>query len=201
MIEERDIILRLHKDDTNAFDILYWKYQHPLYRNALKLTKDDQAASDILQEVFKILWEKRHTIKPEQSVGGWLFVISVNLSVNYQRQKLQEISIHKTVEHPTITNENEDADLYQFKCSLMDKAVQKLSPQKQKVFTLCKLNGKSYNETADILNISKHTVKEYLSYSMSSIKEFVKKHSGDWRITNVMVLSSGFSFLDSIRIT
>lgn len=178
MIEDRELVLGLKKNETQAFDSLYWKYHQAIYRNALKLTKDEQVASDILQEVFCSLWEKRQTIDPEQSVSGWLFVLSFNQSVSFQRKKLRE-SITIEMEH----NETDiEGEVYQFKYTLMQKAVEQLSPQKQKVFTLCKLYGKTYEETAGILNISKHTVKEYLSGSMVSIKEFIKQNAANWRI-------------------
>ncbi|MEJ6980116.1 sigma-70 family RNA polymerase sigma factor [Pedobacter sp. P351] len=193
MSADRDLVLRIQENDTHAFDTIYWKYHKGLYKNALKLTKDEQAASDILQEVFTILWEKRHSIKQEQSLSGWLFVISFNQSVNFQRQKLRALTLCNTTESVNNSEEEEDSELFECKYLLMQKAVETLSPQKQKVFTLCKIQGKSYEETADILNISKHTVKEYLSYSMISIKEFVKKHSGEWRTTSLIVL---FSFLE-----
>lgn len=188
MSEDKHLISRLRENDTHAFDMLYWKYHQAIYKNALKLTKDEEAASDILQEVFSTLWEKRHTINQDQFVSGWLFVISFNQSINFQRQKLRDTEACNQVEY---FHHEDDGENTEFKYLLMQKAVGQLSPQKQKVFTLCKLDGKSYDQTAVILNISKHTVKEYLSTSMISIKEYVKKHYGLRRTTGFMLFFAG----------
>src|SRR3954466_9499324 len=87
---DSELIVQLQQSQIMAFDALYWKYHEPVYRNILKFTKDTVAAEDILQEVFTRLWEKRATIKSDQSVAGWLFVVSFNLSVNHTRKKLRE---------------------------------------------------------------------------------------------------------------
>lgn len=184
MSAELEIILKLQENNTQAFDIIYWKYHKAIYRNILKLTKDEVVASDILQEVFCILWEKRHQIKAEKGIGNWLFVISFNESINFQRKKIRESTAYKT-EALTVEQDLESSDLYQSQYGLMCEAVEKLSPQKQRVFTLCKLDGKSYDEAASILNISKHTVKEYLSHSMAFVKDFVKKNSANWNTTGL----------------
>jgi RNA polymerase sigma-70 factor (ECF subfamily) len=56
--------------------------------------------------------------------------------------------------------------------NILEKAIALLSPQKRKVFELCKLQGRTYEEASAEMGISKHTVKEYLSGAMASIKEY-----------------------------
>jgi RNA polymerase sigma-70 factor (ECF subfamily) len=60
--------------------------------------------------------------------------------------------------------------------SILEKAIEQLSPQKRRVFELCKLQRRTYAEVADELQISKHTVKEYLSGAVISIKNYVKQY-------------------------
>lgn len=174
---DRELILKLQNNDQKAFDTLYWKYHKAIYQNALKITKNEDAAADVMQEVFSILWEKRFSIRQEQFVSGWLFVICFNQSVNFQRKKIRDSVIYGHAQELSTEDEN---DGYDFRYSLIQKAIEQLSPQKQKVFILCKFDGKSYDETAGILGISKHTVKEYLGYAMISVKDYVKKNSGAW---------------------
>jgi RNA polymerase sigma-70 factor (ECF subfamily) len=60
---------------------------------------------------------------------------------------------------------------------LLEKAIEQLSPQKRRIINLCKLEGKTYEEAAAELNISRHTVKEYLSAAMASLNDYVRKHA------------------------
>ena len=176
---DSELIVRLQQSQVMAFDALYWKYHEPVYRNILKFTKDPVAAEDILQEVFARLWEKRLAINSDQSVAGWLFVVSFNLSVNHTRKRLREQTVHKKLF--AVTPENEflsvGPQVYEEQYRLMKQAIDQLSPQKRKIVTLCKLEGKTYEEAAGELNISRNTVKEHLSAAMVNLNEYVRKNA------------------------
>lgn len=172
-----DLVIRLHDDDIKAFDALYCKYHQALYANILKLTKNPEAAQDILQDVFCVLWEKRVSIDDQQSVSGWLFVLSFNRSVNYLRKKVRESTAKGSITTLGVSDED-GPNVLEDQYHLLESAILQLSPQKRKVFTLCKLEGKSYDAATKEMNISKHTVKEYLSSAMASVKSFIKEHKG-----------------------
>jgi len=171
-----ELIERLQQDDVGAFDTLYWQYHEVVYRNILKFTKDPVVAEDILQEVFIKLWEKRSTIKAEHSVAGWLFVISFNLSVNHTRKRLREQVLQKKLAIAEQDNSIQTGTIvYEEQYLLLESAIEQLSPQKRKVVTLCKLEGKTYEEAAGELKISRNTVKEHLQAAMINLNEYIRK--------------------------
>ncbi|HEY8919754.1 MAG TPA: sigma-70 family RNA polymerase sigma factor [Chitinophaga sp.] len=170
---EREFILRLRSGDINAFDSLYHAYHGLVYANIFKLTRDENATKDILQEVFICLWEKRRMISPEKDVCGWLFVVSYNKSLTWLKRSLRTAAVYARANEQPAESEN---GYYEAQMQLLKEAIGQLSPQKRKVFELCKIHGKSYDETARELQLSKHTVKEYLSASLACIKEYVRKH-------------------------
>lgn len=158
-----------------AFDELYWKYQKAVYQNILKLIKDTVKSEDILQEVFIGLWEKRESIDSSRSVAGWLFVSSYNRSINALKKKLKESLAFKNFQQPDITATDEE-DISDLQLQVLENAISHLSVQKRRAFELCKMKGKSYEETASEMHISKHTVKEYLSDANTFIKDYVRQH-------------------------
>lgn len=170
---EKEFILRLRTGDIDAFDTLYHAWHSRVYANIFKLTGDENATKDILQEVFISLWEKRLTIHPDKDIAGWLFVVSYNKSLTWLKKSLRAANAYAKASEQPAESEN---GVYEAKIQLVKEAIGQLSPQKRKVFELCKLHGKSYDETARELHISKHTVKEYLSASLVCIKEYVRKH-------------------------
>jgi RNA polymerase sigma-70 factor (ECF subfamily) len=186
-----DLALRLRNDDINAFNTLYWEYHAAVYANALKLIKDPAIAEDIVQEVFVTLWGKRHTIDPELDIAGWLFVISHNKTVDQLKRKLRytlaqkNLSIFKE-DHSIIIN----TDLKEEQLCAIERAMDQLSPQKRKVFELCKVQGRTYKKAAEELHISKYTVKEYLSEALVSIKKYVGEHP---RQTGIVIYFLVFS--------
>jgi len=173
---DKELIKRLHHDDMNAFDTIYLKYHQPLYSNILKLSKDAAASKDLLQEVFITLWEKRLTLDENKPVANWLFTVSYNKSVNYLKQVLRESVRLKDFNEKVEADEEKETCLREIRLCMIENAVKNLSPQKSRVFDLCKLQGKTYDETAKELNISKHTVKEYLVEAIINIKDYIKQH-------------------------
>jgi len=173
----KDLASRLRKDDINAFNTLYWEYHAAVYANALKLIKDPVIAEDIVQEVFVTVWGKRHTIDPEQDLVGWLFVISYHKTIDQLKRKLKETLAHKNIsisieDHSILVN----ADLKEEQLTTIEEAMDQLSPQKRKVFELCKVQGRTYKKAAEELHISKYTVKEYLSEALVSIRKYIGEH-------------------------
>ena len=172
-----DLASRLRNDDINAFNTLYWEYHAAVYANALKLIKDPVIAEDIVQEVFVTVWGKRHTIDPEQDFAGWLFVISYHKTVDQLKRKLKDALAHKKI---SISIEDQsilvNADLKEEQLTAIEKAMDQLSPQKRKVFEICKMQGRTYKKAAEELHISKYTVKEYLSEALVSIRKYIGEH-------------------------
>ncbi|SFE06593.1 RNA polymerase sigma-70 factor, ECF subfamily [Chitinophaga sp. CF118] len=176
--QDAELVVRLQQDEVSAFDTLYWKYHQAVYRNIFKFVKEQIVTEDILQEVFAKLWEKRKEINPSQSVAGWLFVISFNLSVDYVRKRLREQTIHKELLNLDV-DDNYSLDrknLYEEQYQLLEKAIAQLSPKKRKIVTLCKLEGKTYDEVAEELKISRNTVKEHLSIAMVKLNDYIQKN-------------------------
>lgn len=172
-----DLASRLRNDDIDAFNSLYWEYHAAVYANALKLIKDPVIAEDIVQEVFVTLWSKRHTIDPEQDIAGWLFVISHHKTVDQLKRKLKQALVKKDSsifreDHSIIVN----TDLKEEQLCAIEEAMGRLSPQKRKVFELCKVQGRTYKKAAEEMHISKYTVKEYLSEALVSIKKYIGEH-------------------------
>lgn len=170
------LVVKMRAGDVSAFDSLYWRYYQVVYRNILKLTKDPLVSEDILQEVFIRLWEKRQDINFEQPVVNWIFVISFNLSIDYTRKKLREQELHRKLLLDTNAIP-QNGSVYEDYYLLLKRAIEQLSPQKQRIVKLCKLEGMTYEEAAAEMKISRHTVKEYLSAAMASLSEYVRQHA------------------------
>lgn len=171
-----DLASRLRQDDIGAFNKIYWNYHNAVYANTLKLTRDTAIAEDIVQEVFVTLWEKRHKIDTEQDLAGWLFVVSHHKAIDHLKRKLRHALAEKILQEVMEDQNAIEADLTEEQLTIIEKAVDQLSPQKRKVFELCKMQRRTYEKAAEELHISKYTVKEYLSEAMISIKKYVGQH-------------------------
>jgi len=182
---------RLTEGDLSAFDAIYNLYYEAVYRNALSVLKDAAAAEDIVQETFLALWQKRETIHKPENIGGWLFVTASNKSLNaFRRQARRRLSAQPVDSLPEIAYIPTDYELADRQLKLLQQAIDSLSPQRRRVFELCKLEGKSYEETAELLHISKNTVKSHMKSASESIREFILRRPSD-----ALVISGLFTFL------
>jgi RNA polymerase sigma factor (sigma-70 family) len=175
-ISIRDLALRLINDDVGAFNTLYWSFHGAIYFNVLRLTKDSRIAEDIVQEVFTCLWEKRHSLDPSLDLSGWLFVVSHHKSISHLKKKLKEARAEAAMSDAVgglVYIEEGEANSQGL---ILEKAIEQLSPQRRKVFELCKVQRRSYEQAAIELRLSKHTVKEYLSGAVNFIKDYIKQH-------------------------
>lgn len=174
--------------DTGAFALIYDKYQRAIYNNICKLIFDEDTAQDILQEVFLRLWQNRQRFKEEHELASWLFTVSYNQSITHIRILLKEKE-HKTsysINSTTIYNEIEVGE--DLKLEVLSEAINKLPSRRKQVFELCKLQGKTYAETAAILGIAPDTVKEQMTAALKFVKSYVLAHySPDSAISVVLI--------------
>ena len=179
-------------EDRRIFDQIYVHYHQIIYANIFKLIKDTTISEDILQDVFFALWENRAKIDPEQSVSAWLFVVSYNRSVSYLRKKLKQGIQYVDSYDPFHAVAEEifpDKRLIEAELNMLAEAINALPPQRQKVFKLCRFEGKSQKETAQLLGLSIESVKDYLKQSENFIKEYIlSKHSSGEMISILLLV-------------
>jgi len=141
----------------------------------MKLTRDTIIAEEVVQDTFVTLWEKRNSIDPERDIAGWLYTVSYNKTINHFREFVKRTEYQQAMlNFADATGENYNM-VIENQWRILEQAVQQLSTQKRKVFELCKLEGKTYEQTAREMGISKYTVKEYLSDAVELIKKYIQQ--------------------------
>lgn len=166
----------LANGNVEAFDSLYKQYRGAIYSNILKLVKSPEYAEDILQEVFVSLWQNRYRMRANQSVSGWLFVVSYNKSLTFLKQKVRAsidyVESYQSYEH-VIPEETVDESAYIAQLHMIEEAVEALPRRKKEVFKLYRFEGKSKEEVASLVGISTDSVKDYLKQSNKAIKDYI----------------------------
>jgi RNA polymerase sigma-70 factor (ECF subfamily) len=181
-IENGILVARLRNSNDAAFQAIYQQYHHAVFANITRIIKRQQEAEDILQDVFIALWEGRFKLTAEQSIPGWLFTTSYYKTLSHIRKTLKQ-SIVPLPDLPLeIAQEEEDGsaeEAYMGKLSVITNAMELLPPRKRTAFQLCRLEGKTYEEVADILEISVDSVRDYVKTASTFIrKQILQKNPG-----------------------
>ena len=186
---EAQYISLLKNGNKAAFEVLYDHYSNLLYSKILFMTKIPDVADDLVQEIFLKTWEKRASINEELSFKAWLYKISENAVYDYYRKlavdsRMQKHFLQTYVE---LYNQTEDYILNKERASLLEKALSQLPEQRKLIFKLCKIEGKSYQEVAALLNISASTVSNQLVKGTKNIKNYVFFHSKEFLLFMVAI--------------
>lgn len=172
--EEIDFLLRIREGDGRAFERIYNRYAGQVYINILRLVKSQPIAEELLQDVFQKVWEKRESIDPSKSFKYYLITIARNLAFDYFSVEARKRNLYDhLVQYSTELCDAVDETLdYKETDTIVKNAIDSLSPQRKMVFTLCKLEGKSYDEVSGILNISPSTISDHIVKATKFIKDY-----------------------------
>lgn len=159
------------------FADLFKKHEYRLYTLVLKLTRSNQYARDIIQEVFLKLWEHRYQLDSIHNIEAWLYRLTENKVIDFLRKAAADNRLKEAIwkNHPGEGNETEDKVIAREYHQIIQKAVDQLPPQRKLIYYLNREKGLNYQEIANHLAISKHTVKNQLSTAIRSIRLFLLK--------------------------
>ncbi|MBS1663759.1 MAG: sigma-70 family RNA polymerase sigma factor [Bacteroidetes bacterium] len=187
ILTDTQLTARFLEGDTEAFDELFRRFYPAVYSNALHILKDPAAADDVTQEIFISLWNKRGALRSPDNISGWLFVATSNRSINLLHKRLRERLSRHSPEDLELEFVNDDYATVEAQLRILQEGVAALSPQRKKVFQLCKLEGYSYEQAAAELGLSRNTVKEHMRDALESLRDFAAKHSGDAAILAALI--------------
>lgn len=186
---ECELIEQLRSGSEKAFTLLYQHYSWQLYLNIHKMVRDPDVAQDMVQELFTRVWQHRQRETLLENFSAYLYRIAVNLVHDFFRKLQRDKKL--LANFTKLASENYwhvegDVD-FRASSQAFEEAFRKLSPQQKKVYELVRHQGLSYKRTAEVMNISPFTVKEYLSNTTKSLKRLLIRHIG-----SVIILLSAF---------
>jgi len=157
---------------------LFHSYEKPLYMLALKMTKNAALSKDIVQDVYIRLWEIRHQLHEVDNIERFLFRLTRNKVIDFLRvvaadDRLKQAiwdTMQQMVTEPTDAMEQKEYH------QVIAKAID-LLPEKRRAVYQLRNNGLDYQEIAEELHISRHTVKHQLSAAFKFIRSYFHLHN------------------------
>ncbi|MET1056623.1 MAG: sigma-70 family RNA polymerase sigma factor [Pedobacter sp.] len=172
LVNEKELLQCLCNGDELSFEVIYRHYIDAIYRRLLYLVKSEELAEELAQDIFMRIWDRRACIDTEKSFRSYLYSIAQNLVTDYYRRlavdrKLQQHLISTTTEsyNPIELHYHAEGERH-----LLYKAIDSLPEQRKKVYTLVKLEGRSYEEVSELLGISASTIRDHIVKGTKSIK-------------------------------
>lgn len=171
---EKALLKQIAAGDQKSFAVVFAHYSKIIYPFALKLTRSEDLAEEILQEVFLKIWIYRENLVEIESFGAYLNRITRNHSYNVMRQIAHEAltSFELSKQMSESINNTEEEVIYWDSQQSLHKAVDGLPPQQKLIYILCHQEGLKYNEVAKRLNISSSTVHTHMKLALKFIRTY-----------------------------
>ena len=182
---EVQLMLRAKQGDDEAFSKLVATYQDRLTTIFFHMRQNQEAAEDLVQDVFLRIYRARHGYEPTARFSTWLFRIANNLAINSHRKKnqLKEVPIpageSTAMTGLAVAGQNladksglqppRQMDKHELQL-VVQKAIEQLSDQQRLSVLLHKFEGMSYAEIAETMELSVSAIKSLLSRARDSLR-------------------------------
>ena len=163
------VITKLKQRQKKAFEIVYNKYHKLLFFIAFKITKDEQASLDIMQDAFVNFMNKIEEYEDDGKLKQYLSSIARNMSLNYVQNKANNTILLDD----NIFNEKHYED--NTKVAVLLALEKCLSPLEIEVVSLKVLFDYNFREIAEELNLSIGTIQATYYRAIELLKNYYTK--------------------------
>ena len=177
---DHDLILDVQGGSLDALGMIYDRHRRLVYRTALAICNDPEAAADLLQDVFLRLHRFAGRVDPNRPLEPWLYRVTANQAYTWVKrhhrwtQPLEDIAewLSSGVKYsPQYISEQDDES------RRIQNAIAKLSLPQRIVVVMYYINDLSLHEISEILEIPEGTVKSRLHYGRSALKNHLRPES------------------------
>lgn len=160
--------------DAKAFERLFFQYQPRLVYFLTGLTHDKEIGRDMAQDIFLALWRDREKLKEVKSFSSYLFQMARYTVYDYfDHISISERYADEIFKNSSIAESDEEALFVRELQRLINRTVEGMSPQRQRVYRMSREEGFSNNEIAMALNISKRTVENHLTAALAILRKVI----------------------------
>jgi len=171
MIAEQrdDYVEKLRQGDEASWTKLIDDYRDKVFKTALSFIPFADEAEDLAQEVFIEVHKSIAGFQGKSSLSTWIYRITVNKAINYLKKNKKYLNARPIEDYMAI-EEGIYADTTDASASIQQKehrkiisqAIQGLPERQATVFVMHKIEGQSYREIAELLNITLSSVESLM---------------------------------------
>ena len=191
-IDDRELAALAVDGRQAAFRELLDRYERPVFSLVYRMVRDRALAEDLAQEAFVRAFNAIDSYKPSYKFSSWIFKIANNHTIDHLRKrKLDTVSIHgspharnqEEAENTRVVLEasGENPEEYVESMELgsqIEQAIGELRPEYRTAVLLRHVEGRSYDEIAEIMELPLGTVKTYLHRGRGELRELLAHVEG-----------------------
>lgn len=184
---EQDLVALAKKGDQDAFSQLVEANQNKIYSLALRMTGSPEDGADLAQEAFLRAWRSLPSFQEESSFSTWLYKLTSNLCIDFLRKEKRRKAVAITVSLDDDQDESPPVEVPDHRFtpeaeverrelrSAMSRALKTMSEEHRQILILREVEGLSYTEIAQLLDVEEGTVKSRLARARISLRNILQK--------------------------
>lgn len=176
---DHELAIRAKSGDDSAFTELMRRHYKGVLNFIYRFNNKVEGCEDLTQEVFLRVYRSIKKYEPEAKFSTWLYKIATNLCLTNVKKKNLNLSLDEIKENVGDLADSKSETAYESikRKEIKDKVMEAISllPEKERVaITLCKYEGFSYNEVAEVLDCSVGAVKTHVYRGRMKLVEKLK---------------------------
>jgi RNA polymerase sigma-70 factor, ECF subfamily len=179
LIIEKVLVEKLRQGDEMAFEVIFHRTKGKLKGFLVKVLPVGEDVESILQEIYLKIWSSRKSIKTNRSFETYLFAIARNMVVDVMRKRFHKQKYLEELCSQLKEEGNDCLDGDQIlQYSELEKKIygliEQLPEQRQIIFKLNRIEGLTYKEIAQKLDISENTVDSQMRSALAFLRKEMK---------------------------
>ncbi len=180
---EQELVARAKAGDENAFEQLMLDNQTRIYNLTLRMTGNPDDALDLAQEAFLNAWKGLKFFKGDSAFSTWLYRLATNACLDHLRKQkrrqdiwLPQLADEEDDSLPDVPDERYRPDTELEKrerLETLQQGLSKLSDEHRQVLVMRELEGLSYQEIGDVLDLEAGTVKSRISRARLALRKIL----------------------------
>jgi RNA polymerase sigma-70 factor (ECF subfamily) len=177
-IAQQNLLQQIALGNEASFRQVYHQYYKMLLQFAFILTKNNEVAEELVENVFIKFWKNKQNAGAIRNLKVYLYTATKNTSLNYLSSKAHE-SITKPFDGMNIELTGpicpDQLLIFRETFAKIKNAIETLPPKCKMIFKLVREDGLKYKEVAEILNLSPHTVDAQMTIAIRRIASLVRE--------------------------
>jgi RNA polymerase sigma-70 factor (ECF subfamily) len=189
-LSDQEVVALARGGREAAYRELIHRYERPVFSLIYRMVRDRALAEDLAQDTFVKVLNALDSYRPEYKFSSWIFKIANNVGIDQlRRRELDTLSldgapdarsqeeIEATALQAVDRTESPLAELESRELgSLIEQAIARLRPEYRSCILLRHVEGRSYEEIAETLDLPLGTVKTYIHRARHELREFLEPY-------------------------
>jgi RNA polymerase sigma-70 factor (ECF subfamily) len=201
-------LLKIAQDDRQAFNLFFDYYYPRLLKYAYYFVDSYENAEEVVSDVFVKLLKKKNELSKIEHFSRYIYSAVKNQCFTFIQKKANQaakLTVSSDDEADFIICESSNPESDYLKKELIDairQAINNLPPKRRTIYQMIKEQGLSYQDTAELLNISKKTVEVHMGLAIAGIRRAMQEYlelpvSKNATIRKMIQVISGLIFIST----